>query len=120
MNLRKEDRFKVREGAFAASDTSPCEVGQIMDISMHGLAFCYIADKEETAIAFHLDIFLTQNGFYLRKVPVQTVWDLEMINTPPFSMVPMRRRGVQFGFLNSHQKRSLKYFITNYTTDKVS
>ena len=118
MNLRKEDRFVVREGAFAASDTSPGEVGQILDISMRGLAFCYIADKEESAIAFHLDIFLTQNGFYLRKVPVKTVWDFQMTNNPPFSMVPMRRRGVQFGSLNTHQRRSLKYFITNYTMDK--
>jgi hypothetical protein len=118
LERRKHKRFKVQNGAFAVLGAPPwphsTKVGQIIDMSMGGLAFSYIAEQEPSNGSFELGIFLADNSFRLRKIPFETISDLE-IKKGPFNSITMRRSGVQFGELTPNQISQLKYFIRNHT-----
>jgi len=118
LERRKHKRFKVQNGAFAVLGAPPwphsTKVGQIIDMSMGGLAFSYIAEQEPSNGSFELGIFLADNSFHLRKIAFETISDLET-NGVPCSSITMRRSGVQFGELTPNQISQLKYFIRNHT-----
>ena len=115
---RKHKRFQVRNGAFVVLGTPPwphsTKVGQIVDMSMGGLAFSYIAEQEPSNGSFELCIFLADSSFHLRKIPFETISDLET-DEVPFSSITMKRSGVQFGELTPNQISQLKYFIQSHT-----
>ena len=74
---RKHKRFKVQGSAFVVLGAPPwphsTKVGQIIDMSMHGLAFSYIADEGQSNSSFELGIFLADNSFHLRQIPFETI-----------------------------------------------
>jgi hypothetical protein len=111
---RKHTRFHVRDGAFAVLGPYSSKIGQIIDMSIGGLAFSYIAGEERSNRSYELGILLAENSFYLTKIPFETIWDKETRGVP-FSSVPMRRCGVQFGELTQNQASQLQYFIQNHT-----
>ena len=119
---RKHKRFKVQGGAFAVLGTPrrphSTKVGQIIDMSIGGLAFSYIADEDRSSASSELGIFLTDNSFHLRQIPFETISDLKT-NKVPFSSITMRRSGVQFGKLTHDQISQLEYFIRSHTISKV-
>jgi hypothetical protein len=120
---RKHKRFKVQNAAFAvlsaiSSPHSTQKVGRITDIGMGGLAFSYIASEEPSNISVQLSIFSGKNGFDLRKIPFETIWDLET-KKAPLGSITMRRTGVEFRKLKPNQISQLKYFIQNYTIAEV-
>jgi hypothetical protein len=119
---RKHKRFKVLEGAFAAL-RSPwphsTRLGQIIDISMGGLAFGYIDIGGETGGPSELDIVLSVKNFYLYKVPFKEVSDFQMNKEVPFTFFVTRRCSVQFGELTQDQKHQIAYFVENYTTEEA-
>jgi len=130
MSARKEDmverrrhkRFKVRDGAFVVLMPPSTKLGQIIDISSGGLAFRYLSmeerSKEERSNNLsNLDIFLTDNSFYLEEVPVINVSDFQIAGKFPFSSITTRRQGVQFRELTHNQISRLEYFIRNHTTN---
>ena len=119
---RKHKRFKVQGSAFVVLGAPPwphsTKVGQIIDMSMHGLAFSYIADEGQSNSSFELGIFLADNSFHLRQIPFETISDVKT-NEVPLSSITMRRRGVQFGELTHNQISQLEYFIRNHTISNV-
>ena len=119
LERRKHKRFQVQNGAFAVLRAfswphSTQKLGQITDIGMGGIAFSYIAEQEPSNGSLELGIFLADNSFRLRKIPFETISDLE-IKKGPFNSITMRRSGVQFGELTPNQISQLKYFIRNHT-----
>jgi hypothetical protein len=62
-----------------------------------------------------LDILLGDYGFHLADLPVQSVSDIELEKTLPFSTVVMRRRGFQFKQLDDRQTSFLSYFLKYHT-----
>ena len=120
---RKHKRFRVQSGAFTVFTAfswphSTQKLGQIIDISMGGLAFTYITGEESPNVSLELSIFLAGNRFHLRSIPFETISDAET-NEVPFSSINMKRSGVQFGELTPNQLSQLKHFIWNYTTGEV-
>jgi hypothetical protein len=111
---RKHNRFSVSKGAFVALRPHYGKIGQVVNISMGGLAFTYMADEERPSRSFELDIFLAGGSFYLQGVPFGTISDFHNDGIP-LSSVKMRRMGVQFGDLTPHQVSQLEYFIQNHT-----
>ncbi|MEE9567072.1 MAG: PilZ domain-containing protein [Desulfobacteria bacterium] len=111
---RQHKRFEVREGAFILLGTDSTKLGRIIDISMGGLAFSYMARARPPNELFELDIFLIDSEFYFDKVPFETISDFKTRENP-FSSITMRRCGVQFGALTYSQISQLEYFIQNYT-----
>jgi hypothetical protein len=112
---RRYKRFQVPIGAFIVLGPDSTKLGRIIDVSMAGLGFHHIDRKEPLSGLRELDMFHVDNGFCLKRVPFQTIWDLEA-KKGFFGFWTTRRSGIQFGELTYRQKAELERFILNYTT----
>lgn len=119
---RKNKRYKAIEGAYAAISPNSHKLGQIIDISMGGLAFKYIdtgngeADFDEAA---NESIFLSSMGYYVGDLPFTTVSDYEVTNTPSFSSMKVRKRHIQFRELSFKQLFDLDYYLRNNVSEQM-
>jgi len=119
---RKTKRYKAVEGAYAAISPKSHKLGQIIDISMGGLAFKYIdTSNDDTKNQSHTkeSIFLSSMGFYVGDLPFKTVSDVEVTNAPSFSSMKVRERHVQFTDLSFKQLFDLDYYLRNNVSDPV-
>ena len=112
---RQQKRFKAAEGAFAALVDQESRLGQIKDISSHGLSFRYIDSHEKLVNASELKIILGNQGLYLDKVPFKIISDFEIESEFSFSKVNMRQIGLKFGELTPGQRNRLDRFIKHHT-----
>jgi hypothetical protein len=111
---RKDKRFEAPAGLFVAFKPHDARLGEIIDISMGGLAFRYLATKKLSNGSYKLKIFLTEGDFYLHDLRFETVTDFGTFQIPHTS-ITMRRSGLQFGELTPDQRAQLKHFIHNHT-----
>jgi hypothetical protein len=116
VDRRKHKRFKAKEGVFALL-TSDNKMGQIKDISRSGLTFQYIGHGEPLSGSTEMEIFSTVYDFYLKKVPVKSVVDIEVDDDIPFSSVSMKQLRIQFGEMTRIQLRLLGYLLQRYTLE---
>ncbi|HUV77435.1 MAG TPA: PilZ domain-containing protein [Desulfobacterales bacterium] len=131
---RKHHRFKVKRGAVAAmiktsseneeqapdmpmneGSIATIQMGQIINISKGGLVYCYIDGEDEYNKLFDLDILFVQDGFYLKKVPANTVWVSQAVRKPSSNLLKSKQQGLQFEELTPHQISQLDFFLQNYT-----
>ena len=112
---RQRKRFKAAEGAFAALVDQESRLGQIKDISSHGLSFRYIDSHEKLVNASELKIILGNRGLYLDKVPFKIISDFQIESEFGFSRVNMRQIGLEFGELTPGQRNRLDRFIKHHT-----
>ena len=112
---RMQKRFRAAEGAFAALVDQESRLGQIKDISPHGLSFRYIDRHEKLANASELKIILGNRGLYLDKVPFKIISDVKIESEFSFSKVHMRQIGLKFGELTPGQRNRLDRFIKHHT-----
>ena len=112
---RLQKRFKAAEGAFAALVDQESRLGQIKDISPHGLSFRYIDSHEKLENASELKIILGKRGLYLDKVPFKIISDFKIESEFSFSRVNMRQIGLEFGELTPGQRNRLDRFIKHHT-----
>jgi hypothetical protein len=123
---RAHQRYQVPTNSYISLGSDDRVLGQIIDISLGGIAFRYMG-SEKLPDESHLDIVLTEGDLYLRKVPFKTVSDYEIPNTVlcktvdpiPRSCRTMRRSGLQFGELTPEQRVQLEYYLLNYATGEV-
>jgi hypothetical protein len=117
---RKHERYLVPTGSFVSLGNNGSILGQILDVSMGGLAFRYIG--ENSSNGSHLDMFSTEHHFHLRKVPFRSVTDFEIDNlllckiggrVHPHCRT-MRRGSVRFHKLSRKHKSQLKHFLENF------
>jgi len=116
---RQQKRFKAAEGAFAALVDQESRLGQIKDISSHGLSFRYIDSHEKLLNASELKIILGNRGLYLDKVPFKIISDFEIESEFSFSRVNMRQIGLAFGELTPGQQSRLDRFIKHHTVGEA-
>jgi len=120
---RKNKRYKAVEGAYAAVSPNSHRLGQIIDISMGGLAFKYIDTSNEEvnndASAQDESIFLSSMGYYVGDLPFTTVSDYEVTNAPSFSSMKVRKRHVQFKDLSFKQLFDLDYYLRNNVSEQL-
>jgi hypothetical protein len=119
---RNHERFRVQDSAFVVIRgpwPSTSKVGQIVDVSMSGLGFRYIASYIASEVrpnqSSELDIVLSGSSFRLDKIPFESISDFQTANEDPVSSTTMRRSGVQFGELTPYQISQLQDFVQNYT-----
>ena len=119
---RKNKRYKAIEGAYAAISPNSHKLGQIIDVSMGGLAFKYIDtsndDMENEALSEET-IFLSSMGYYVGDLPFKTIADYEVTNAPSFSSMKVRKRHVQFTDLSFKQLFDLDYYLRNNVSEQV-
>lgn len=112
---RENERFRAKNGAFVALRPHYTKLGQISDISMGGLSFHYMSREELPNESFDvLDILVTNDDFFLEKVPFEIVADFELTKVP-LSRVAIKRCSVRFGALTNDQRSLLENFIDNHT-----
>ncbi len=116
VDRRRHKRFGVRDGGIALlapRGPSSTVVGDILDISMAGLSFRYLADGAAPNSSSKVTIALPESTYYLRELPIETVSDFEIAKMPFGSLSP-RRRSLKFGPLTPSQRSHLEYFIRNH------
>ena len=118
---RKNKRYKAGEGAYAAVGPHFHKLGQIIDISMDGLAFKYIDtsnDDTQNNRLLEETIFLSSiGGYYVGNLPFKTISDYEVTNALSFSSMKVRKRHVQFTDLSFKQLFDLDYYLRNNVSD---
>lgn len=127
---RKQDRLKVKEGAFVEfhkpgimklSKPRIIKSAPIISISKTGLEFQYIDHKMWSTNFKELSITMAGDDNVIREVPFKVVSDYAISKHSRAKFI--RRCGVKFGKLTSSQKSFLDSFIEShtvhdYTTDR--
>jgi len=113
---RKYPRFETKDVAFAIlkADREE-ELGQIVNISMGGLAFHYFIGNREFQKADKLDVLLADSGLQVEDIKFHVVEDYELVNELPFSSITKREQRVLFSDLTESQKQGIDSFIRRHT-----
>lgn len=115
LERRKHKRFTIKDVAFAilrADDDE--ELGQIINISMGGLAFQYFVGNREFQKADRLDVILAENRLHIDDIGFRVVDDYELISELPFSSITKREQRVHFDNLTDDQKVGIEGFIREH------
>lgn len=116
---REHKRFRVPKTTFVALWPHFLKVGQVVDISMGGIAFRYLAGEEPPKGSLELDLFLAGRSFYLYKVPSEMIWHLRPVEADSSNSPDVRQCGLRFGALTPSQTAQLEYFVRNYAASET-
>jgi hypothetical protein len=105
---RFHKRYRVKDETFAFFGE---ETGTIVDISKGGLSFHFAVFEKEFSVPSHLDIFVAQPRFYLPKIPVILVSEVQTVPTSIFSLLRIKRLSLKFGSLSSDQLARIENFM---------
>lgn len=114
---RKDKRYFAKDGMYAFLRPPANKIGQIIDISPAGLAFCYFSTNGASRDANGLDL-LADDGICLEDLPYTTINDFILPAEQPFSQITMRRRCIKFGPLTENNMESLRNIINKYGEKK--
>ena len=121
--LRKQNRFKLREGIIVAfQKPSLLKLGRprivktasIIDINRRGLAFQYMSQKMWPADFDKLTILQTTDEIEIDNVPYEVVSDFKASNFTKSK--PIRKCGVKFGELTLNQTILLNHLLLGYSS----
>ena len=108
---RRNVRYSAMDSAIVALKPHAEILGQMIDISLNGLSFRYIDTDKVKSPSSQLIILMPKQRFFLDRIPFRSVSDFELKSEFSFSTIPVRRRCVDFGKLDSHQQARLDDFI---------
>lgn len=116
---RRYIRFVTKRKTFAALRSGFNKVGKVLDISINGLAFSYITEDTPMENVFQVDIFQSENGFYLSNIPCCVIYDISNANPRYDLSIQHRRCGLCFGKVSKKQKDELLHFLKRYTENTI-
>lgn len=90
--------------------SKPAKMGQIIDLSLAGLCFSYIANNNDIPEGNEVDILFAEENFYL-PLPCRVVREKTESNELPFTPILMKQRAVAFEKLEPKQVRALSRFL---------
>lgn len=114
---RKYPRIVPGINVFAALGYGNTFAGKINEISTGGLSFEHIVsfDKKMT-FPNAIDIFVPETSFYLSDLPCTKVYDMPLHQENSFTApFVLKRCGVAFYGLSSHQMHELDNFLQYHT-----
>jgi hypothetical protein len=103
----KDRRSHSRHPVKSVTIATPNRTGEIIDISMGGLAFSYIEREDWDGESFDHGVLLGERDLRIEDIPLKVISDCA-INS---GISVIRRCGVQFGKLTAKQMSQLEYFI---------
>ena len=112
---RKHTRFQLKPGAYAVLSPNLIKLGQIIDISVSGLAFRYIRYGDKDVDNVDSDVLLYGKNMYVDRIPFRIVSDVELTNPGIFSSVLMNKFSIEFKNLTGKQLEQLEMFIKSHT-----
>lgn len=112
---RELERHTVKEGAYALMRQPANKIGQIIDISMSGLAFSYLSINADDSNreSSYMDL-LAEDGLLVESLPIKPISKTVIPNRQSFSHLSIWRQSVKFEDMSNHQKRSLQSLIDQY------
>jgi len=114
IDRRKQDRFKVRSGAFVSVKSDHEKIGPIRDISRGGFAFRYLGEEGQIYGPLEVDIFYAGSGRYVQNIKSKTISDFKTDKNLPSSSLAIRQCCVQFCELTDDQVSYIDNFIQKY------
>jgi hypothetical protein len=111
---RKHKRFQAQKGVFVGVGPYCNKVGRLRDISMDGLAFRHVGTGD-VSNGSYVDIFMTESDFYLGRLPIKIISDVEIVDETPTVSSTMRRCRLRFGKLTDQQRAKLQELIESHT-----
>lgn len=115
-NLRKRERFPLKNLVFIAFRPNFNNVGIIRDISVSGIGFEYLeSDPSIKTDVVDIDIFSLARDFHISRVRCRIVYDELIQNSIPNTTITMRRCGLKIEHLNGYHSSDLKNLIKTYT-----
>lgn len=120
MNVERRVNARLRpmRMTYVALRPDFIKLGRLLDISLDGLSFQYIAydDQSEDTTFFNIDLFMNKYSYHLKTVPCKRIYDTANNDGMVFAKrLELRRCGLQFKKLTETQVLLLKYYLTNYT-----
>jgi hypothetical protein len=121
--LRKQNRFKLREGIIVAFQKPRLfnlgkprivKTASIIDINRRGLAFQYMSHKMWPADFNKLSILQITDEIEIDNVPYEVVSDFKACSFTKSK--PIRKCGVKFGELTLNQSILLNHLLLGYTS----
>lgn len=110
---RKQPRYILREGTYAFLRPPANKIGQILDISLSGLAFTYFSTNGASCEPEGLDL-LAEGGLCMENIPFETINDFIIPNEHPFSQITMRRRCIKFANISTDLTAYIQDIINKY------
>jgi hypothetical protein len=126
---RGSGRYKCHtdKDAYVAVRPAFRTLGKVKDVSMSGIGFSYaLLDDQEKPIkdegSFSVDLFVSNNGFYLPKLKCRLAYDKFVPDRTPFKLqIPMRQCGIRFDHdaLTDEQREKIELFLRDYTAGEA-
>jgi hypothetical protein len=111
---RRQQRFKIKDNAFAIINLEPVRLVPILDIAMGGVGVYVNGRDQWLNEASKLEIMVADCSFYLENLPFESISDFKAFPANPSNLLDGRHCSLKFGTLTPSQKSELKYFIRNY------
>jgi hypothetical protein len=111
---QKHKRWHVQEDPFVILKPYGSKVGRLIDISIEGLTFEYLATGEPLSRPTELHVVMPESRSVLYGIPCKIISHHRTFESPLASMT-MRRCTVQFGDLSPSQVSQLKDLIQHHT-----
>ncbi len=113
MERRKHKRYCVDENILVFNSST---FGQIINICKGGLAFRYLADKNDPPLnSFELGLINSNNAFLLDNIHCRAITVTDSPPVHPSSSTIIRRTGVCFTNLTIEQQKLLDHFLMKNT-----
>ncbi|MBW2170643.1 MAG: hypothetical protein JRF69_01470 [Deltaproteobacteria bacterium] len=114
----KVKQFQAPKGVFVGIGPDFNKVGRLRDVGMDGLVFRYLGNGDALNGSY-VDVFMTEGDFYLGKVPIKIMSDVEVVEKASPDSKTLRQCHVTFEKLTSQQKAKLKEFIDRYAVGEA-
>jgi PilZ domain len=102
---RKHKRFELKNGAFVFFGFERAMAGKVLDISLQGLGFTYLASKGQTTTSIKLTLVYLHRSFHCPGIVGRTVFDYQMRQE---DINGEGRCGIQFEQLTEDQKGDIE------------
>lgn len=119
---RKFVRVRPKDPTYVALRPKFAKLGRLLDISQNGLSFQYIsaskgkADQRANVVSLEIDLFISNNGYYLPSLPCRLAYDAEVKGKKALPIgLEDRRCGLQFGRLVKTQADELIRYLKDHT-----
>ena len=114
VDRREYERYNVSNDASVLLRNGNNHVGQLLNISIDGLALSYVSGDKRIEGWFHIYLF-SREKFFLKNIPLRVVSDSLIEDTTILNTLVKKRCGGQFGKLTPFQRSCLDHFIANHT-----
>jgi len=117
---RKTVRFLPQDETYVVLRPDFTKLGRLINISKGGLSFQYIAPKGHSQGSTQLDLFTSNDGFYLSRLPCKVIYDIRFPeNEESSKLFEHRRCGLEFGEATEVQATQLEVYLKKHVAGEA-